>query len=164
LFNNTVLADQTNSTFTIGSVSAANAGNYFVVATASGGSSTSAVATLTVNLTSTSLALSSSANPSGYKDNLNFAAVISPANASGTIQFLTNGTLFDSGTLIAGQTTSPDLSLPRGTNLITAIYSGDANDSPVTNTLAQIVTNHPPVAATVFYNRTAGRSLRIAIC
>jgi len=163
VFNNTVLADQTNSTFTIGSVSAANAGDYSVVATASGGSSTSVVGTLTVNLISTSLALSSSANPSGYKDNLNFTAVISPANASGTIQFLTNGTLFDSGTLIAGQTTSPDLSLPRGTNLITAIYSGDANDSPVTNTLAQIVTNHPPVAVAVFYNRTAGRSLRIAI-
>jgi len=49
-FNDALLNDQTNNALTIGTVTATNAGNYFVVATASGGSSTSAVATLTVTL------------------------------------------------------------------------------------------------------------------
>src|ERR1035437_6021329 len=163
-FNSTVLASQTNSALALVSVSLTNAGNYSVVVTASGGSSTSVVATLTVNLISTGLALDSSANPSGYKDNLDFTAAVMPANASGTVQFFTNGAAFDTGTLDAGQAASTNIaSLPRGTNLITAIYSGYAHDLASTNTLAQIVTNHPPVAATAFYRRAAGSSLDIAV-
>jgi hypothetical protein len=42
-------ASQTNGALTLVSVSPTNAGDYFVVANASGGSSTSAVATLTVS-------------------------------------------------------------------------------------------------------------------
>jgi hypothetical protein len=77
---------------------------------------------------------------------------------------MTNGAVFDSETLSAGQVASSNLtSLPRGTNLITAIYSGDANDLPVTNTLAQIVTNHPPTAGATFYTRAAGATLNIAV-
>ena len=53
--------------------------------------------------------------------------------------------------------------LPRGTNLITTVYSGDAKDSPATNTLLQIVTNHPPVAADAYYSRLAGYPLNIAV-
>jgi hypothetical protein len=49
-FNSGLLDGRTNSALTLVSVSPTNAGNYFVVASASGGSSTSAVATLTVNL------------------------------------------------------------------------------------------------------------------
>jgi subtilase family serine protease len=49
-FNNTALADQTNSTLTLSNLTSAAAGNYFAVATASGGSTTSVVATLTVNI------------------------------------------------------------------------------------------------------------------
>src|SRR5947207_15216131 len=71
-FNDHLLAGRTNGTLTIGSVSPTNAGNYAVVATASGGSATSAVAALTVNLIAPTLTLNSSTNPSGYKDNLNF--------------------------------------------------------------------------------------------
>ena len=47
-FNNSILTNQTNSTLTLPSVNLTNAGNYSVTVTASGGSTNSAVATLTV--------------------------------------------------------------------------------------------------------------------
>jgi len=49
-FNDTILADGTNSTLEIDNVSTNAAGDYSVVASAFGGSTTSAVVTLTVNL------------------------------------------------------------------------------------------------------------------
>ena len=66
-FDNIALMVPTNSTLTLSNVNLSAAGNYFVVASASGGSTTSAVATLTVNLFSTSVAVASSENPSGYQ-------------------------------------------------------------------------------------------------
>jgi Pro-kumamolisin, activation domain/Domain of unknown function (DUF5011)/Immunoglobulin I-set domain/Bacterial Ig-like domain (group 3) len=163
-FNDAILNDQTNNTLTITNVSPTNVGSYYVVANSSGGSSTSVVATLTVNLIPTSLALNSSINPSGYKDDLIFAADIAPSGASGTVQFLTNGVAFDTATLTSGRAVSTNTaSLPRGTNLITAIYSGDASHLPATGSLEQIITNHPPTAATAFYTRTADAALNITV-
>jgi hypothetical protein len=163
-FNNAPLPGKTNGSLTINPVMATNGGNYFVIATASGGSSTSVVATLTVSLISVNLSLSSSLNPSGFKDSLTFSAAVTPTNAAGAIQFLTNGAAFDSETLSNGHASSLSLtSLPRGSNLVTAIYGGDANHSSATNTLAQIVTNHPPIATPAYYTRIAGSSLSILI-
>ena len=103
LFNKAPLSGQTNSALAIVPVSPASAGNYSVVATASGGSTTSVVATLTVDLIPASLALNSSDNPAGFKDSLNFTAAMTPAGASGGVQFFTNGFYFDGETLVAGQ-------------------------------------------------------------
>jgi subtilase family serine protease len=170
LFNGTNLPAATNNSgtasnvLTLTGVTMGSAGNYRVVATNTSGSVTSSVATLTVNLMIPTLALNSSANPSGYKDSLSFTASLSPASATGTVQFLTNGVLFNTQTLAAGTATSASLAtLPRGTNTIAAGYSGDANNGPVTNTLAQIVTNHPPLAAAFYTNRYAGLSLNIPV-
>jgi Pro-kumamolisin, activation domain/Bacterial Ig-like domain (group 3) len=110
------------------------------------------------------IALASSENPSGYKDNLNFTAALTPTNAGGSVQFLTNGISFDNESLVAGNAASVfTVALPRGTNQITAIYSGDANDLPATNTLAQVVTNHPPTATPFFANRFDGFPLQISV-
>ena len=163
-FNSAPLTARTNISLSLSNLTTAAAGNYFAVASAAGGSSTSVVATLTVNLNPTSVALASSANPDGFKDSLNFIAAVTPTNATGTIQFLTNGSAFDLKLLITGAATSTNLStLPRGTNFITAIYSGDAGDLPATNTLSQIVTNHPPQVAPAFYMLFAGTDLTIAV-
>ena len=164
LFNKAPLSGQTNSALAIVPVSPASAGNYSVVATASGGSTTSVVATLTVDLIPASLALNSSDNPAGFKDSLNFTAAMTPAGATGSVQFFTNGFYFDGETLAAGTAASVfTAALPRGTNQITAIYSGDANDLPATNSLVQIVTNHPPVAADYATKRFAGLPLVISL-
>jgi hypothetical protein len=163
-FNNSPLASQTNCTLSISNLNLALAGNYSVIATASGGSTTSSVAVLTVNLIFPSIAIASSENPSGYRDNINFTATMTPSNAGGMIQFLTNDFAFDAEILSAGQTASTNLaSLPRGKNLVTAIYSGDSNDLPATNTFAQIVTNHPPAATDFSAKRFGGLPLKISV-
>jgi hypothetical protein len=163
-FHNAALPSQTNAALALSNLHAANAGNYFVVAAASGGSATSEVATLTVNLFSSAVTLAASENPSGFKAGLNFIAAVTPTNATGTIQFLTNGAAFDVATVTAGLAASTNLStLPRGTNLVAAIYSGDESFLPATNSLAQIVTNHPPVVAPAFFTLVAGLDLNIAV-
>src|ERR1017187_10310015 len=163
-FGNDALDGQTNGTLTLLNVNPTAAGNYSVVVTASGGASTSAVAVLTVNLLTSTIALASSANPCGFNDGVHFVAAVTPASATGSIQFFINDTAFDSEMLLAGQAASANISLlPRGTNVVTAIYSGDANDLPATNLLWQIVTNHPPVATDAFYTNSLDAPLTIAI-
>jgi hypothetical protein len=117
-----------------------------------------------VNLLSSTAALASSENPSGFKDNVNFTATLTPPNASGNVQFLTNGVAFDTEPVVIGAAVSTNLSsLPRGTNFVTTVYSGDANYLPATNSLAQVVTNHPPTAAAAFYTRAPGLPLYLAV-
>ena len=53
--------------------------------------------------------------------------------------------------------------LPRGTNVITFAYLGDGNYFGSTNTLNQMVTNHPPVAGVMTVTRTAGLSQLISL-
>ncbi len=112
----------------------------------------------------TSVAISSSANPSGYTDNVFFTVTL-PTNATTTVNFLTNGVLFDTQTLSGGIANSLSISnLPRGTNTITAEYAGDVNYFGSTNTLDQVVTNHPPIAGNASYTRnTAVNSFKILV-
>jgi len=162
-FDNAALAAQTNLTLAFSNVGLTNAGNYFAVATAAGGSSTSAAVQLVVYVPST-LVLASSTNPSGFKDSLVFMAAVTPTNATGSVQFFTNGAAFYLGPLVAGAAASTNTeALPRGTNLITAVYFGDTSDLPSTNSLAQIVTNHPPVVQPASYTLVAGLDLDIAV-
>ena len=163
-FNNNPLSTATNGTFTQSNLDLTLAGNYFVVATAAGGATTSTVVTLTVNLVAATVTPASSANPAGFNGSVTFTATVNPTNATGSIQFLTNGVTFDTEPLAAGLAASTNTaSLPRGTNWITVIYAGDVNDLAATNILAQIVTNHPPVGATMAYSYGAGTVLTIAL-
>ncbi len=163
-FSGAALANQTGNFLLLSNLNLATAGNYSVVVTSSGGSATSTVAVLTVNLFASSLTLGASANPDGFRDNVNFAAFVTPTNATGAIQFFTNGTPFDLQLLVNGAAASTNFStLPRGTNLIVAIYSGDLNYLPATNALAQIVTNHPPEISPAFFTLIAGLNLNLPI-
>jgi len=163
-FNATELSAQTNSTLTLADLSLAAAGDYYVVVNAAGGASTSAVATLTLTLRPATLAFTSSANPAGFKDALSFAAAVTPASATGTLQVLTNGSVFTLQTLLPDATASIPLDvLPRGTNVVTAIYSGDGEYLPATNSLAQIITNHPPVALPLTVTNSDTGTLNLAL-
>ena len=76
--------------------------------------------------------------------------------------FKTNNVALSTSNLVSGIAHSLTLTnLPRGTNLITAEYAGDSNYSASTNSLNQVVTNHPPVVVEAFYVRTAGLRLRM---
>jgi fibronectin-binding autotransporter adhesin len=141
----------TNSILTLVNPTVAASGNYSVIVANAYGSVTN-FATLTVNPATPALSLAASANPAGFHDTLNFTAVL-PTDATGLVTFSANGSAFSTNTLASGSTTSGNITtLPRGTNLVTAIYNGDGNYLPNTNSLNQIVTNHPPVAANLTFN------------
>ena len=132
------------------------AGNYTI---------TPATGTLTVIQAGTAIALLSPENPAGYRDSVFFTA----ANLSGvpggeSVVFSTNGVAYSTNALAGGgASSSATTSLPRGTNTITVAYLGDANYIGSTNTLNQIVTNHPPVAGAMTVTRTAGLWLLISL-
>jgi hypothetical protein len=115
---------------------------------------------VTVDPVSPILTFSSSKNPSGYSEGVVFTASL-PTAATGTVNFLTNGVLFKAQTLSGGSATATNSTLPTGTNLITAIYSGDSNHLGRTNALNQAVTNAPPVLAAIS-NRTVNVGQTVA--
>ena len=160
----TNLAGALASTLTLTNLNTLQAGSYRLILTNAYGAVTSSVVTLTVNLLPSALNLVSSTNPAGYKTSLNFTASVLPGGASGAVQFFTNGTAFDLQPLAAGAATSASLAtLPRGTNLIAAIYSGDSQYQPATNALAQVLTNHPPQALSVNVPLLAGSTLSLPV-
>ena len=93
------------------------------------------------------------------------AGGVTATNAGGTVQFVTNTVNFGGVVGLASGVVSTNLTtLPRGTNYIYAVYSGDGNYSGSTSgTLAEVVTNNPPVAAALNVSRTAGLNLLITL-
>lgn len=142
-----------------------NAGIYYVsntVAADANYSGTTNTLAFTINQAVTSIVLTSSAPTNGYRDSVFFTATLT-ATATGAIQFKTNNVAFGTAmALSAGAANSlSTTNLPRGSNFITAEYAGTGNYLGNTNSIWQIVTNHPPAAATANYVRTAGLRLRI---
>jgi len=122
----------------------------------------------TITPASPAVLLDSSENPSGFKDSVTFTASIvtngvTAGDATGTVQFQTNAVAFGLAVgLTAGSVGTNLATLPRQSNPLVASYSGDANYlGAISATLAQIVTNHPPVAAVYNVSRTAGLNLVI---
>ena len=119
--------------------------------------------TVTVNQASTFVGASSSKNPAGYTDSVSYTATL-PGDATGSVVFSSTNGAISTNSLSSGSATSLSITnLPRGTNLITLAYLGDSNYLGSTNTLNQIVTNHPPVAVDTTFYRAKGLSLKIAI-
>src|SRR5271165_4046907 len=142
------IASLSISTLTVGShnITAAYGGD------ANDAASTSTVLTQIVNLASSSVNLTSSVNPSTVGQPVTFTANVSPASATGSVQFLDGTTDLGTATVSAGVasltialTPSGDPVLSPGTHPITAVYGGDgstaASTSPV---LTQIVTKLTP--------------------
>jgi pectin methylesterase-like acyl-CoA thioesterase len=108
---------------------------------------------LTVNPTGTFVGASSTKNPSGYKDAVSFLATL-PTDASGSVVFSSTNGPIDTNAVSSGSATSLSITnLPRGANVITVAYLGDGNYVGSTNTINQLVTNHPPVANNAVYTR-----------
>ena len=95
--------------------------------------STSAVYGLTVNPKTTTTAITASPNPSVVGSAVAFTATVSPASATGTVQFLDGGTVLGTATLSGGTASFSTSGLGTGSHSITAIYSGDANDAGSTS-------------------------------
>jgi hypothetical protein len=101
--------------------------------------------TLTITAANSSLALVSSMNPSAENSNVTFNATVTPVSPvtpipTGLVQFSANGvTLGVPAALVNGVAGVNTSSLVPGSNSIAAVYFGDGNFLPSTNTLVQVV-------------------------
>ena len=106
---------------------------------------TSVPLTQIVNKAATTVAVTSSLNPSIVNQPVTFTAT-APASATGTITFLDGATPLGTGTLNNGQTTLTTSTLVVGSHTITVSYAGDTNNSQATSApLTQTVNKATPV-------------------
>ncbi len=104
-------------------------------------SSTSAPVTQTVNKIVSSVAVTSSLNPSIYNQTIALTAQVTPTSANGTVQFLDGSTLLGAAPVSGGLAVLTLGSLSVGAHSITAVYSGDANDAPSTSAILSQTVN-----------------------
>jgi hypothetical protein len=128
-------------------------GTYSLTAQYGGDASHSAAVSPVLSLTvknSTSIALTSSLNPSSSGQSVTFSAAITPATATGTLLFLDGGTQIGSATIVSGTASFSTSALTTGPHYIAVSYSGDANDASVLSTqLTQTVNPKTATTATV---------------
>ena len=92
----------------------------------------------------TTLTLTSSANPTGPGNNVTFTAQaltnsLIALGATGPVDFYDGATPLGSVSISSGQAQISTSALTVGTHTIKAIYEGDANYTPATNTLSQAI-------------------------
>ena len=152
-----------------GATNTATVGSYDIVPGSAAGSGLAnytigySNGTLTVTQATPTNTLAASANPAGFHDTITFTNTLN-ADATGYVFFRTNSVLWSSNNLSGGVAVSLSITnLPRGTNLITAAYSGDTNYVAASITLNQVVTNHPPVANPATYSRGAFTTWQIVV-
>jgi len=135
------------------SISTLTAGTHPITATYSGdannAASTSGILTQTVNRAQSSVTLTSSLNPSTLGQAVTFTAKLTPAAATGSVQFLDGGTALGTATVASGAASLPVSTLPVGTHTMTAVYSGDVSNAPATSAALTQTVNKSPSAVTV---------------
>ena len=128
-------------------------GSHFIVATYAGDAndngSVSASLALPVLLATTSTAVTSSSNPAVVQSAVTFTAKVTGNGGipSGSIGFFADGASIGAANLDpTGAATLSYSGLAAGSHQITAVYSGDVNDSPSTSpAIAQVVGTIPTV-------------------
>jgi PKD repeat protein len=128
-------------------------GTYSVVlmATNSAGSNTTAATTVTVNqpVVSSTTTVSTSLNPSTLGDNVTFTAAVSPNTATGTVQFVVDGTAVGSPvTVISGTAAYTVSTLAVGNHTVEAEYNGDTYDLASNGTLSPVQVVNPTSSTT----------------
>jgi hypothetical protein len=142
-------------------------GSHTLTATYSGDAndvaSTSAAVNVTVSKITASVTMSSSLNPAVAGQAVTFTATVTPTTATGTIQFKDGATVLNSATLAGGAATFATSTLAVGSHPITAIYSGDANDSAATSAALTETIAAPLPAAPTSLTATATSSAEIKL-
>ncbi len=123
----------TYSTFTLAS------GTHSITAVYGGdgnySGSTSVALTQTVNKLNTSVALTSSGNPSANGSSVTFMATVTPTTATGTVTFADGSTTLGTSTISNGIASYSTSALAAGSHSITAFYGGDTNDNSSTSSV-----------------------------
>ena len=121
----------------------------------------------TVAKANSSLAVSTSVNPSPTGSNVTFTATVSSGSGTptGTIQFLADGTALGSPVVLSGGMASVSTaSLSHGSHSLTAPYAGDGNFFGSTNNLnPNQVINSPPAAATDYLQRRQNSGVKVRV-
>jgi hypothetical protein len=134
----------TTSVLTLTASGSASAGTSTVTITGTSGSltATTTIALTVTGATTTTTALTSSASsiPSGAS--VTFTATVTGASPTGTVTFKNGAATLGTGSLSAGVATLKTTALVTiGTDSITAVYAGDANNLPSTSSaLTETVT------------------------
>ena len=129
------------------------AGNHSITAVYSGDASyqgaTSAALVQTVQKAAAAVTVGSSPNPSGFGQVVTLTASVSPAGATGSIQFRDGAAALGTAPLVNGVAALPILGLSVGNHSIAAVYNGDASYLGATSpALAHsVVKANPAVAA-----------------
>jgi hypothetical protein len=151
------LVNVTGGTATSGFTTTMSGGTHTITALYSGDgvSLTGSIGTVTqtVNAANTTIAVTSSANPSEFGGAVTFTATLNAlklgtGTATGTVTFLDSGTSIGSGALSGGSATFATSSLAAGSHTITASYSGDNNFSASTSAAITQTVNTTAVADT----------------
>jgi sugar lactone lactonase YvrE len=102
--------------------------------------SSSAAWTQTISKDATTASLTSSLNPSVAGQSITLTSVVTPASATGMVQFLDGATVVGTGTISGGSASLSISTLAAGSHSMTAVYGGDANSAGATSgILAQLV-------------------------
>ncbi|HTS64549.1 MAG TPA: Ig-like domain repeat protein [Candidatus Acidoferrales bacterium] len=107
---------------------------------------TSGAVAVTVSKINTSVTVGSSLNPSLVGRAVTFTATVTPASATGSVQFKDGSTVLGTVAVSAGSAALTVSSLAAGTHSITAVYGGDANDAGSTSAVYTETVNAPPGA------------------
>ncbi len=139
------------------STSALSAGAHSIVASYGGDGnyqpSTSATVIQTVQMASSSLALASNLNPSGYNQAVTFTAAISPqfgGSATGGVTFYSGTSAIGTAGVGGNKATLTLSTLPVGKSGIQAIYSGDSNVAGSASPVLSQVVKKASTTTTVF--------------
>jgi hypothetical protein len=87
-----------------------------------------------LNAFSSTVTLTSSANPSTYGQSVTLTATVSPSTATGAVTFYNGVTVLETEPLSSGQAALKTVMLPSGTLSILARYNGDGSDLPSLST------------------------------
>jgi uncharacterized repeat protein (TIGR01451 family) len=169
-------APGTYSLFLVAKVAAGASGplTNSVTASADNATSASSSVTVTVGLLTTSISLTSSANPSAPGQAVTFTARVTGGSGTptGTVTFNDGAAAIGTGTLAAGLATFTTASLSRGTHSITARYAGAtgsaaSTSSALTQTVAipadSLKLRQMQIAATTVVADNSGQAIAGAI-
>jgi sugar lactone lactonase YvrE len=135
----------TNGTVPVVTETNLGAGTHSFTAVYSGdanyAASTSPVATVTVSKVNSTVALTSSANPSISGQTVLFTATITPANAAGNLQFMDGATVLGTVPATNGVASFTTSTLTIGSHSITVVYAGDSNCNPATSAVLSQTVN-----------------------
>jgi hypothetical protein len=125
------------------SIATLSAGTHNITAAYAGdgndAGSTSSAVTVTVAKLAASLSIGSSLNPSISGQAVTFTAAVTPAAATGSVQFLDGATVLGTVPVSGGSAAFSTAALAPGNHSITASYSGDGTYSAAVAGLAQLV-------------------------